>query len=170
MKEYTAFIIKVKTSLWNVGNRQPCHSTQCDWPQSSRSMLLKLQVSHTVLGLFFVHFTCIFLLLSMSSAHFNYNIQSQIKQVVTVMMPFRSESTTSSTTQCAYNVNKCLFTGVTKTAKCKIRLWNLLMFSPSFCFTNDVQQQTWTVNDTLYTHTYIQGNGMLPCTLCNGTE
>jgi len=48
MKECTAFIFKVKTSLWNVGNRHPCHSTQCSWPESSTSILLKLQIPHTV--------------------------------------------------------------------------------------------------------------------------
>jgi hypothetical protein len=79
----------------------------------------------------------------MSSAHFNYNIQSQIKQAVTVMMPFRSESITSSTTQCAYNVTNVYLQGSLKLPSVKSDYGiYVLIFSPSLCFTNDVQQQT----------------------------
>lgn len=116
---------------------------------------------------FFVHFTGIFLLLSMSSAH--YNIQSQIKQAVTVMMPFRSESITSSTKclQC----KKCLFTGLTKTAKCNIKLWNLfiniLPFSlfHHWCSTANLNSKWYLVhthtrewNFALYLHAMVQNN------------
>jgi hypothetical protein len=48
LKKCIVFIFKVKTSLRNVGNQQPCHSTECSWPESSTSMLLKPQISHTV--------------------------------------------------------------------------------------------------------------------------
>ena len=134
------------------------HQQQCCWNLRSLTQCTSC----------FVHFTRTFLLLAISSAHFNYNIQSQIKQTVTEMMPFRSESTTRSTMCLQYK--KCLLKEVTKTAKCKNQMYGiyLLIFSSSLCFTTDIQQQTWTVNDTLYTH--IQGNGILPFTLCSGTE
>jgi len=126
MKECTAFVFKVKTFLWNVRNDTP--ATQ----HSAADRIININaaetsyLSHSVC-LFFVHFTDIFLL-SMFSAH--YNIQSQIKQGVTVTMLFRSESVASST-MCLQR-KKCLFTGVTKTGKCKIKLWNLYVNILSF--------------------------------------
>jgi hypothetical protein len=116
--------IPLECSKWH-----PCHSIQCGWPESSTLMLLKLQISQTVCVFFCpLYWYLIFLLLAMSSLH--YNIRSQIKQGVTVMMLFRSESITSST-MCLQR-KKCLFTGVTKTAKCKIKLWNLFVNILSF--------------------------------------
>ena len=124
------------------------HQQRCCWNFRSLTQCIS----------FFVHFTGIFLLLSMSPAHFNYNIQSQIKQVVTVIMPFRPESITSSTMclQC----NKCLFTGVTKTANCKIRLWNLFVNILSFsllhpwCSTANLNSKWYLVHTHTHTHTY----------------